>query len=593
MVSAIAWLAVVLMMILLIVLPTGAFLGTLGVVAVFSAMAATIAAILCPPPDAPPPDAPPLRVARWGVPAVATALLATVLLTLLPMPLSWSALGGASRHAQNVAVDDVILSAEALEVMPPVAHTYSLTRNGAGTVRWSLLLIATVSVALLTARFGPTARETYLRVLTLLGAAVAVGGLISLTIAPQGFTLWWIYPAPPDLPGPLACFRNRNHFAAFLALLSPAALALLARDLTRGRILAALVSLVTVATLGLGVAASLSRGGMLAYAAGLAACIALFLAYRRWDFAVLIATVAALAIAALLLAPAPALRERLATFTTLKSEHSYQTRLASWLDGRRILAAYPGLGAGANGFRIVYPQFRSTTHGGIMSYAENAYVQWATDMGSVGIGLGAALLVAGFVAAWPALRNRASITISVSALGGLAVVAVHSLFDDPLRIPLYAIPLASVLGLALPPQHPRSASLRDRLVNTAPALSCLLAALILLLAWGERLNDDIADFFPTMPIHKLARALAWAPTSQFAWVTFGERIAEAKTPESNLLARQCYARAVQYDPNNYRLWDHIGYLRLGLGDNAGARDAFAHVKALRSWKSVPDIPQDK
>jgi hypothetical protein len=48
--------------------------------------------------------------------------------------------------------------------------------------------------------------------------------------------------------------------------------------------------------------------------------------------------------------------------------------------------------------------------------------------------------------------------------------------------------------------------------------------------------------------------------------------------------RHCVEQAVRYDPKNYLLWERVGYLRRAQGDKEGAREAFATMKALRSWK---------
>lgn len=583
-------LVLVLMMLVLIVLPTGAFLVTLLLVALAATATLALVSVFASPGAEPSPH-PPAR--RLLVPWLGAVFILFLLVTLLPMPLRLSAIGGERRYAQNLAVSDAVAAAESLELHPPQPHTFALTRNRSGTLRWTLMVAAAWATAMLAARLSPRGKLIHVRTLTLLGAAVAVGGIVSLRLAPQGFALWWIYPVPEELPGPLACFRNPNHYAAFLALLCPAALALLLRDLANHRLFRVMLSAATVAALSLGVVLALSRGALIAYAAGLFACTILLALWRRWGAAVGMTLIGATALAAILLVPSPALRQRLDTLRHLSTEDSYQTRLAAWIDSARIARAYPLLGAGANGFRVVYPQHRTTTQGALMTHAENEYVQGVVDLGVLGTLLLVTLLGSALVAgAWPAWRSGGDPLLPVSALGGVSVAAVNALFDYPLHIPLYTLAAASLVGLLLPVPAPSGSGLRPRLRAAAPALVIVAVTLALAVGPRRRLDYDSPAWCAEAPLPDLATALRWAPTLSDAWFAYAERVAQARTPESSLLARQCLTHAAACDPNNYRLWNRIGYKRQELGDPAGAREAFGRVKELRDWMWVPDDPSE-
>ena len=58
--------------------------------------------------------------------------------------------------------------------------------------------------------------------------------------------------------------------------------------------------------------------------------------------------------------------------------------------------------------------------------------------------------------------------------------------------------------------------------------------------------------------------------------------------DANLLAWECANRATEYDPNNYLLWERVGYLRFSVGDKEGADAAFARMNELRYWKKPPN-----
>lgn len=569
---------------LLLIFPTGAVPGTTLAVALLLTTAWALTAVRDGRPNRPAPPAATRRLS-WGLAAAAVVML----LYVLPLPVALSGLGSARRLAQNTAADNMLKTAEAMDWLAPEARGYALTRNKVGSLRWSLMMLGATAAFLLTARLPPASRRVLMRGLLLGGVVVAAGGLASLQRWPQGDTLWWVYPVDHSLPGPLACFRNRNHFAAFLAMLIPLALALIADDRAHRRWLPLLASLTALPLLGLALILSLSRGALLATAAGLLALLLLLAASRHWRVAASLALLGALAAGALLLTPHPAVRERLATLANLQAEDSYQTRLSAWRDARAIVRAYPLIGAGANGFRLVYPQHRTTSQSASMTHAENEYVQGMVDGGLLGLLLTLTLLGLAALAVLPPTRHtgRTFGILPFAGWGAVATIAANALVDFPLHIPIYATAAAMCAGLLLPPPSPPAD--RALRLTRAPALIVFGITALMILAWGRHLHLDSSRWVSRAPVQPLARALTWAPTSHLMWYRLGQLVALHKTPESRLFAEQCYQRAVAYDPLNYRLWERVGYARFALGDRAGARAAFAEVKALRDWMWVPEV----
>jgi O-antigen ligase len=56
-----------------------------------------------------------------------------------------------------------------------------------------------------------------------------------------------------------------------------------------------------------------------------------------------------------------------------------------------IWAAYPIAGAGANAFRMVYPQYRTASSAGFMTHAHNEYAQLLCETGVIGLCMSAVL----------------------------------------------------------------------------------------------------------------------------------------------------------------------------------------------------------
>jgi O-antigen ligase len=473
-----------------------------------------------------------------------------------------------------------------------------LTRNKAGSVRVLFTLIATFGVAMLAALLPLNLKLRYLRFLALVGFAVAAGGVASRIWIPQGDNLWWIYPVPHGLPGPLAGFTNPNHFGAFLALLCPAVLCLIVEDFGGHRWFSCLVDAAVFAAMSVAIALSLSRGAFTAYVTGILT-VAAGLLYRKRLLAVLsLGIFASAVILALLAGLGPTVKERLHSLRNVTQTLSYRTRLDTWQDSLRIFRAYPVIGAGANAFRMVYPQHRLTSRSAVMTHPENEYIQLLTDNGLVGVAL-VLLLCASIARAslHSALGTKSDPLIGIAVLAAAAAAGVNAMLDFPLHIPVYAITLASLVGLILPfPCHgTRRLRLKDgrRLPLPSVATVNLVCVLVSVPLWGQYQRLDAPGRMRNAETPAFARALRWAPTSPSAWRYLGWKAKRSIGGVKGAAFREtCLTTAAHYDPNNYRVWLKLGEARLALGDRAGARQAFARVNELRDWVQTPHIPRE-
>jgi O-antigen ligase len=525
--------------------------------------------------------------------AACLAALAFLLVTILPLPSWLHPLIGRERYVQNYTVTEAFRLAAQANLFPFSEPWFALTRNRAGTLRMLLLVIAVFGAALLSASLPTRWKQRYLRTLVLAGAGIAVAGYISQWLVPEGDRLWWLFPIPHVLPGPVGCFVNRNHFGGFLALLCPAALALVAADLRERRWLSALAFLVLLVVISLALVFSLSRGALVACVTALAATCVLFFVRRRTLPGLLLVLVFGVVAGALALLPNQAVRERLRSLRNPLQNPSVLTRLSEWRDTLRVWPHYPVIGAGAGALRTVYPQYRKTSAGGWLSHAENQYAELLAEGGTLGAAL-ALGVVAAAIARFRAAREKPPEAVFIGVLGALVVAAVHALFDFPLVLPLYAVMLASMAGLLLP------ADIR------APRTSALLVALALIgltaTAWASgtcremrRLDSphSLADADP----RELRQALIWSPNYYEVWAQLGRYAygagIERRDRALSGIGERCLTQAAAYDRQNYRLWYQLGSMRLSLGDRDGARAAFARARELRSWLDIPLIPEVK
>jgi tetratricopeptide (TPR) repeat protein len=181
-----------------------------------------------------------------------------------------------------------------------------------------------------------------------------------------------------------------------------------------------------------------------------------------------------------------------------------------------------------------------------------------------------------------------------AAAGALAAAAAHATVEFALHAPLYAVVLASLVGLALRhfPADAASATRAAPRLPWIPAVSLLIALILTPLA--KRMETmDSGEALSRLDSREAGRAMIWAPTSWFAWFEMGKQAAALATPDGIRFAERCITQAGEYDPKNYRLWKYLGELRLALGNRAGARDAFKRVHELRSWVNIPVVPEDR
>jgi len=536
----------------------------------------------------------PGKVPEPGLPKLEITLammLLFILITALPLPPVLSSFSGSLRNQQN---QEVVTSLhEAAHYGAPALMEnpwFCLSRNRAGTLRFFLLFAAAISAGLLAAALPARGKILFLSFLALMGTGVGVAGYIGQWKIPQGDTLWWFIPIPHSPTSPVGCFLNRNHFAGFVAMLCPVALALAVYFTQTRRWISALIHLGLTGLMAEVVFRSLSRGAMLAMIAGLMAT-ALIIAFRQrllWGFLLL----GLIAISSgILAAKSPAVRDRLDVIHNPALLDSVHSRLNEWRESLRVCPHYPIIGAGANALRMVYPQYRQTSVGGRLIHAENEYIQLLAEGGLVAVTLAIVLI--------RTMRRRIQQDSSpvpdvviTAVFGALSVTAIHCVFDFPAHLPLYALVMGTLAGLLLTPAE--NVAPHTRWATMLPALIALLGtAIILIYHPTDVRNLDDPNYLFSAKNRELQRALIWAPTSS-AWQYLGRSMLKEGLATRNgplcSKAESFISRAAVLDPQNYRLWYEVGQVRLSLSDPQRASDAFQRAQSLRSWLTPPSFP---
>lgn len=293
--------------------------------------------------------------------------------------------------------------------------------------------------------------------LTIFGFALAVFGLL------QYFTwngnLYWLRPALVTTKGVIGPFVNHNHFAGYLELIVPLPIALIVTGaIDRNKILYGFAAVIMAIAL----AASLSRGGIISLASGLAFIVVAGFAFarrkKRWDedddFAgnfdrssLLNFGAVALIICAVLVGTFwvanTAVIERLTKNNLVSAEEKAETFENSrgwiWKNSWTIFRMNPVSGVGMGAYETAYPQYSSENNGlsQVIDRAHNDYLQVLSDTGLIGGAIALAFLVMLLIFINQSLRTHDKFRAGLAIGCGSAIFSllVHSIFDFNLQIP--------------------------------------------------------------------------------------------------------------------------------------------------------------
>lgn len=261
-------------------------------------------------------------------------------------------------------------------------------------------------------------------------------------------------------------FINRNHFAGYLEMTLPLAIAAAAMTFSKlragGRRLADSLegasgrlmfqgTALLVLSLIMAIALGCSRSRM-----GIASCllslllVGLFLARRGKGriFALSAVLVTGLAVSLFLIGNGGPVFERfLRVAVEIRSDMG---RLSMWSQATGMAAAFPLVGIGLGAFPFVFPAFRASGEGVFLSHAHNDYLEILTEVGLAGglIVCAAMIPIAGRYLL-PRTGRPDFGLLGPAAVAGVLAVVFHSLADFNLAIPGNALTFAFLLGFFL------------------------------------------------------------------------------------------------------------------------------------------------
>jgi O-antigen ligase len=319
--------------------------------------------------------------------------------------------------------------------------------------------------------------------LIIFGLILAVFALI------QHFTwegrLFWFRPmtaAGAGLGGP---FVNRNHFAGYMEMLIPLAVALALCRALRGE--ARAFYAFAAAIMGIAEVASLSRGGLVSLGAAMLFVAAIStrmkqrlvrgsriedrgarardvtgqssnlnppssivypLSSRLYPAFLVLLIAVAIGAGMYWVGADSGLAERLAS---VQGEPGATSRQTVWLDTLSMIRAHPVLGVGVGAYQTVFPMYGHSEGSTIVEFAHNDYLQALADGGIVGGALAIWFIIVIFRAFARGTASRDPVTneLALGAGAGIFAILVHSLFDFNLQLPsnaLLFLVLAAIVG---------------------------------------------------------------------------------------------------------------------------------------------------
>jgi O-antigen ligase len=142
------------------------------------------------------------------------------------------------------------------------------------------------------------------------------------------------------------------------------------------------------------------------------------------------------------------------------ASEDFKSRQEIWVNTLSILKDFPLFGSGLGTFAFIFPVYRSFHIQGIVTHAENDYLQLASEVGLIGIGILVILFFFLFYQAVSKIRplRESQRYIGMGSLVGILALMFHSLVERNIQVPgnafLFTFLLALILTLST--QKPES-----------------------------------------------------------------------------------------------------------------------------------------
>ncbi len=402
-------------------------------------------------------------------------------------------------------------------------------------------------------------------------------------------------------------YISPNHFAGFLEMILPMALAfLLVGKLT---VIPRILTGFAVVIMLVGLATSFSRAGWVSAAVGITLVLGILLGHKnhRLHAAVLLAVLltGGAIFVTQYLAKSQAFTQRVKTSesATAGNNYDWDSRMNMWGAAKRMWLDHFWFGVGPAHYDYRFREYRPEMLQARPDRCHNDYLNLLADWGVVGgaiVFTGMGIFIVGLLKTWPHVRREENdfgtgqsnrFAFFLGATGGLAALSVHSLMDFNLHIPANA--LIGVTLLALLASNMRFATevywlrvfTRERQILTAVLGGVVLAFLIQ--EWRQtretfwRAQAQREGNFSPERAAALKKAFAAEPKNFNTAYEIGEcyRVEGLEGGKNyQLVTRQAadwYGRAINLNPHDGYNFSRTGMCLDWLGDHVAAGKFFA------------------
>jgi O-antigen ligase len=145
----------------------------------------------------------------------------------------------------------------------------------------------------------------------------------------------------------------------------------------------------------------------------------------------------------------------------------FKNRWEIWANTLQIIKDFPLLGSGLGTFTQVFPAYRSFHIEGLVTHAENDFLQLASEAGFVGMGLLTVAFLFLFYKAFSGIHKLSPEDprryIGIGGLVGILALLMHSMVERNIQVPANAFLFTFTLALVLKISAQKTESIRDKL----------------------------------------------------------------------------------------------------------------------------------
>jgi O-antigen ligase len=137
----------------------------------------------------------------------------------------------------------------------------------------------------------------------------------------------------------------------------------------------------------------------------------------------------------------------------ITSSEDFESRWKIWVNTFQILKDFPLFGSGLGTFPQIFPMYRSFHIRGVVTHAENDFIQLASEVGLIGVGLLCVLFIFLFYRAAAGIlklsRRDPARYIGISGLISILALTFHSTVERNIQVPANAFLFTFIWALVL------------------------------------------------------------------------------------------------------------------------------------------------